>query len=447
MSKQELFIIFITISIWIASLRRPFYGISYFYFYFALTYNDIFHSVRFLRPLFVTPLIILISILFFQKRKLEFAPPFILVALFFLWMCLSRMTNGYNLWGVKETEHFFKIVIYLFLLTNVIDTKEKLKFFIWIMIIAYADLSFVGRYYDVAAPYFMNRNRFAFHLVGVIAFTAIFVLYEKGKLQKLEAVGYFMIILFGIAGSHSRGGYLAAGLVFVLLIVNNFNFKKLPLLIIPVIIILSRVSSVHWERLFSMTLDPEQSGTGGQRFALWSAGLRMILLNPIFGVGLGESDFQFSQYANLEELEKVGGNIGFEVIQIHNLTLQIGSEMGLVGLGLFLSIVLLGFRDIWQTVKICKQNEKIDYLKYLAYGIGISLAGLLTAGQFGNQGYTIMLYTTICLAYCIKKIVLRENESILKGVPVEDEPIIPAQWEIPFRSAVFIVFTYMSLRL
>ena len=450
MSKQEIFLITVTIVVWLTTIRKPVYGVAYFYFYFALMFVNIFESLKTFKPLVVAPLIALFSILFVQRNKLTYAPQIIIAAIILAWMFFSRAANGLEPWKGFEIDGFLKIVIFLFLVTNVINTKEKLMFFIWIMVIAYADLAFVARYNEVTAPYHMNRNIFGFSLVGAVAFPAVLLIYETRKLRMVEALCYFMIIVFSIAGTNSRGCYLGLFAIFILLaivLLRKSEIWKLVMITISIVFILSMVSIVHWERWSTISTDPEQGGTGGQRIALWYSGLRMISSNPVFGVGAGESGPSFAKYATYEERQRVGGRHISESIKPHNTIIQFGAETGIIGLGLLFTMIYLSFRDIWQARKICSQNDKLLHLRYLADALGIALIGLLVAGQFANRAYDLQFFTILALACCLKKIILREHQGITSGKPVASEPVIPVKWEVPFRTIMLIVFTYMSLRL
>lgn len=449
MSKQELFLIVLTLGVFVVSLRNPFYGVSYFYLYYALEYNRLFISLRsLLKPLFVTPVIVLVSLIFLQKKKIVFAPQVISLAIFFLWMCLSRLMNGLGVWTGEEIDPFFKIVFFIFLVTNVIDTKEKLKFYIWIGIIVYAVLAYVARYNDMSSPYyFTNKNHFGFSIVGAIAFPIMFTMVEKSYPRKLEAVCYTMILLFALAGTNSRGAYLGLITIFVLLIFNDFNYKKIIVVALPVIFILTRISTQHWERFGSISTDVDQGGTGGQRIALWGNAIRMMFSNPIFGIGSGEAGLEFANYATLEEMARVGGKVGEENIKVHNMSLQLGAELGVIGLALFLFIIFLSIRDLWKARKLCKKNNNLRHLKYLVDGVGIAIIGLLITGQFGNYGYNLQFYMTVGLGYCVKSIVFKTQKNYLDGQSVDDKPVIPVKWEMPFRLLAFLIFAYMSLRL
>ncbi|MBI5142722.1 MAG: O-antigen ligase family protein [Nitrospirae bacterium] len=450
MGKQELFLITLTVCTWLWSFKDPIYGLSYFYLYFVLEYNYLYVELRSIRPLFVTPLFALASLMLSAKKRLVLAPQFKMMVAFFIWMCLSRMVNGYEVWEGEYIDHYFKGLFFFLLLTNAVDTREKLVFILWIMVIAYADLAYVSKYYGRLAPYFfLDKNNYAFSLVGALIYPVVFSTDDDADwLRKLEGMGYFLLLLYGIAGSNSRGGYVGViGIFVAMLIFRLVNFKKLLWIILPVAIALANVSSVHWERFGTISADKEQGGTGGQRLALWSSAGRMVYGNPVFGVGSGESPNLFNQYSTFAEQLKVGGkDIGQEIIKVHNMILQIASETGLVGISLFILIALRTFRDVIATRKICGKSSGMMSIRRIADGVGIAFIGLMFAGQFSNFGYDIQLYTTSCLAYCVKSIAIREQEGGAETQKTFVETLTTKRWGVYARGMIFLVFTYMSLR-
>lgn len=449
MGKQEIFLITLTICTWLWSFKDPIYGLSYFFLYFVLEYNYLYVELRSIRPLFVTPLIALVSQLTSGGKRLILAPQFKLMVAFFAWMCLSRLVNGFDVWEGEYIDHYFKGLFFFLLLINTVNTSEKLVFILWIMVIAYADQAYVSNYYGRYAPYFfIDKNNYAFSLVGALIYPVVFSTDEKADwIRKLEGMGYFLLLLYGIAGSNSRGGYVGVmGVFAAMLVFRLVNFKKMLLIIIPVVIALANVSSVHWERFETISTDKEQGGTGGQRLALWSTAGRMVYGNPVFGVGSGESPNLFNQYSTFAEQLRVGGkNVGQEVIKVHNMTLQIASETGIVGITLFALIVLRTFKDVFATRRMCGNREDMKFLRRIADGIGITFIGMMFAGQFANFGYDIQFYTTSCLAYCVRSIAAGKLEGAPEPQKTFVETLTTTRWGVYVRGMIFVIFTYMSV--
>jgi len=103
------------------------------------------------------------------------------------------------------------------------------------------------------------------------------------------------------------------------------------------------------------------SGFGG-RADLWIYSIKTALSHPFLGVGFGSIV-----------------NLGPQMFP-HNIYLLVAAEMGLIGLGLFLFIILSCLKDEWNLLKIVqdKWTEGI-ILGILGYTV------FLLAGQFFGQ--------------------------------------------------------------
>lgn len=448
MSKQELLIIAASVLVWGWTIKKPLIGISYFYLYYALLYNYLFTALRPFKILIITPTAAFFSLIAIHRNKLIIPAHIKWMIAFFICMCASRYFNGYDIFTGEEIDPYFKLIIFLVLLANTIDTRQKLIFFIWVMILSYSDLATVARYFDrLSAYYFLDRNNFAFSLVGTISIPIIFALHQKEWLRKGEAVAYFIILLYGIAGTDSRGGYM--GLITVFLALFLLNLKKpknFIILLIPIVLVLLNVSAIHWQRFGTIAGD-HTGGTGGQRLALWATATRMMRAHPFLGVGSGESGPLFPEYGTFESQLRVGGHIGEESIKIHNMTLQLGAETGFIGLGIFLTIVILSLLNLHHARRICKSHPELVSAKYLVDALGVSIYGLLISGQFANFGYNYQLYTLLTLAFCMKHILLKEKGSGEHTAKTLETPIIvPPQYAVIGRALFLAFITYINLK-
>ena len=99
--------------------------------------------------------------------------------------------------------------------------------------------------------------------------------------------------------------------------------------------IVNRISSLN------ALVDDEKQKDGSltQRVNFYSQAAKFILKNPIFGTGLGNWKIK-SIDTNKENI------IGYMVpYHVHNDYLEIATEIGLVGLFIYLAILFLGFKD------------------------------------------------------------------------------------------------------
>ena len=135
--------------------------------------------------------------------------------------------------------------------------------------------------------------------------------------------------------------------------------------------------------------DLGSSGSG--RSDLWTIGLRMVEDKPVTGVGAGNFPVSSIHY-----LIEPGTIVRDELVvdvpkETHNIYLQVLSELGLVGLTLFLAIIVLLPVERAQG-SACVPPERAHVLETLARGLVLALVALLVASAFTTEVYSKQLY-------------------------------------------------------
>jgi O-antigen ligase len=121
------------------------------------------------------------------------------------------------------------------------------------------------------------------------------------------------------------------------------------------------------------TLSQYQSEeTWAGRWELWDAAFRMILSDPFLGVGVGNFPYVAPTYSSFAAF--MNSEQGDGAATTHNIFLSMASELGLVGLALFMGVLFLAFRQAWTLVG-----------RGSALGVGL---------LFGLVAYTVMGLTT-----------------------------------------------------
>lgn len=403
MRKNEILLLTITGVVWLVTLGgRSFVGLVYYQFYTALQLMHVFAQYRPFRIPFTTSLLVLISLL--MSKKFFFSRQIKLMTAFFGVMCLSRLVNGLDVMGHPYMTLYYKIIFAHLIITGAIDNKEKLKFFIWVLIISNTALAFLTHYLQTfQAYYWMDKNDFGAGLVAAIAFPLIYVFDEPKIINKAELLFYMMILLYGVLVSQSRGAFLALMVVTSLVFFNNFTPKKMLLFFLVGAVLFAKFYPTAIKRYESIMHEAEErTGTGGQRIGAWLTAINMMKDKPIFGIGPGEFPDNFMNYAHQKAREKIG--FGHEKINTHSTYFQVGAETGFIGLSIFFFIILTCYKDIIRAIKLCRNDPALSDLQPISIGIGISLTGYLAAGVFLNYGYNVLLYTLIALTVTVNKL-------------------------------------------
>ncbi len=178
---------------------------------------------------------------------------------------------------------------------------------------------------------------------------------------KLTARFGLLLAIIGLAVSFSRGAYLAALSMILLILVTNL--RRITPLILSLIAAVSLIPEAIILRFLSISDTAEFSVT--QRFEAWDLAIQAILDSPLVGRGCGI--LPFWEYVQ---------SFGLNVPHAHNLILQILVEGG------FIALFLLA----WAAIKLLQNS--MDLLAHskkthlhgvciLAFGVAFVVYGMV----------------------------------------------------------------------
>lgn len=341
-------------------------------------------------PLFSTILIILnrnylTKIFRFHKKILvAFGAMYI-----WIWVCtlLSNFQVTALTYTLKYSTYFFVFISFLTITFNHKNMRFYYRVIFQLMnliaVLGFVELFFPNlwifkllkypSFYPQIGSILQNPNQFGV-LMAVGAILAL-ILYHKKFIFKLELYISEILFLVSIAISASRNAWLVFLLgMFLLLLYRIINLKQMILIVSCFLLcILSYPTSTYKvglgdsqifplfnlvnqsfnsndiERNISkpkltvksnVTSDikPKKSnpqGTALSRFALWTSAINEIVKRPIAGIGLGV----FVEHIGV----KVFGAKGFHA---HNIFLNVGVELGIPGLLIFINFLARVFSKI-----------------------------------------------------------------------------------------------------
>jgi len=212
---------------------------------------------------------------------------------------------------------------------------------------------------------FGNPNFFAGYIIVCLPiFFSMFLTERKGwKLLFGFSVLLLLLNLYFTATRGAWGGFIFSFLIFVMLYSKqiarerwqNFWKGKLKFLIPLFLILVLHFGLMSIERLL-----------------IWRDTLVMGLNNPV-GVGIGAFHIYFPRYAS-KELLKILPQDKFIVNYTHNEFLEIWSETGLIGIGIFIWTIFAFFA---QGRLLLKENSALESQKILTVGWLASSAAIL----------------------------------------------------------------------
>jgi O-antigen ligase len=302
-----------------------------------------------------------------NRRKIFFPVSSGVMAAFIVWGSISLFWAASLKLGLQDTQTYvLRFVVFLLLLTSEIKTKSNLNTLMKILalngwIYALSGLySLFSQGYEAGSRlqiFSENENTTA----SILLVTSLGVLWNALRpskklavFNKIAAVVFIAITIALTGFSGSRGGAisLAVALLLFLLFRSTRSYGMLGMLIILCgLLIAPFVFNTTIERFISS----DHGTTLGGREILWDAAWRVIVDRPILGVGIGNSGLAISPYLNIVLTQSTNPP------SLHNPILTIWSELGPIGLVLYMGIMVSA---IWSFIRsyILSKTKNITWL-------------------------------------------------------------------------------------
>ncbi len=311
---------------------------------------------------------------------------------------------------------FIRVVLMFIVMVNVIKTETRLRGLMllsvgigfYLSVVAF-NLYQAGKFkvegYRVSVELggmFGNPNELATHFVMFLPVSVALAISSKKIVWK---VLYYIASAFMVAGvlvTFSRGAFLGliiSGFVFALKVGRNQRFKVVVLSTIISAIFLAAAPGGYGLRVLSILIPGlDEVGSSDQRKELLIQSIIVTLRNP-WGVGM--NGFTLGSAHNL---------------QTHNAFTQVSSELGIIGLVLYLLILISPIRRLGAIERECFASKNFNWIYYLSIGVQVSIIAYMVASFFGSFAYNWFVYFPIAYAIAIRRIYAVEKDKQNKTV-------------------------------
>jgi O-antigen ligase len=202
-------------------------------------------------------------------------------------------------------------------------------------------------------------------------------------LARPAALGAAALCAAGIFLTGSRGGLIALAVALAAFIVVGARWRG-RLLVVAVIVAVAGVG--YYNNVASPELRAHVSsvGSGAGRLDLWQVGWRMVEANPVEGVGAGNFRVSSVHYLLQPGAIDRGQFIVGTPKAAHNTYLQIWSELGIIGLALFLLVVALCLYCTFKAVHAFARKGD-PTMEMIARALFVAMAGVLASDFFVSR--------------------------------------------------------------
>jgi len=326
-------------------------------------------------------------------------------------MIASTATAVWKGQAIDTSIEFAKTCIFYFLIVNLLDTKPRLKGFLWLYLLCIGFMAVSSLYlYFTGNPYirmgiqratgisktFEDPNAVAMNLVLAFPFLFIFAKEEGFWLKSLRIllilVSASTIILTG-----SRAGMVVL-IIFAFIFSLRSKRKVLALAITLVLLLLAwTLMPLQYQERFLTLFKPElnESATASAqgRIVGLKMGVKIFLDHPLLGVGAGNFPTAWALLYSGE-----GPRVW---MQPHNMLGQLLAELGLIGFLAFVFFLFVAFRQIFVSRRRIRGDP---WFLFYSKAIEISLWLLLISGLFGHNLYRYNWYFLAALAVVLDQL-------------------------------------------
>jgi O-antigen ligase len=355
--------------------------------------------------------------------------------IFMIWIILSTLTH--TTVSMPVFINVARVLIPYFLFSSILKTRKQVSLIVWLFIILGAVAAVYGIYqfkfnigiYDRGikriVSFFDNPNAFGVSLTILIPLVLGKLMNKKNKpLVKLILLALLAFIMAGVVISYSRSGFIGFIAGIFLFVVLYFRAEKkivagvvaIFLLLIMIDIFPSHAKYTMWARMRTVTRAKSANELDSGRAQTNKAGIKMMLKNPVFGVGLGGFTHNYRRLAAGSSDIRI---VSEHALVAHNLYVQIGSQLGVCGLLIFFWFILSVMKDlIWTRQQLAENPE--DEMRILAVSLQVAVIVFLLCGFLSGILFNKGMWMLLPLSAAIKRIIAREkNPNFKEGNKIE----------------------------
>ena len=252
-----------------------------------------------------------------------------------------------------------------------------------------------------------DPNYLAAGIVPSLAMAVGLAVGVRSALARIALAAMGVILVLGLGATESRGGLIAAVVATAAAIVVA---KRGRILVIAFVAIMVGVVAV-W---FAATPDAYKRVTqtadkGNGRSSLWVVGGRIFKDHPIAGVGLENYRVYAPRYVSGPGELTFVNFIAERPHVVHNVYLQTMVEVGLVGLGLFLAVILSSLAAALRAARRYESRGDTDSAAF-ARAVFVALLAALVASFFISNGNGFQIWVLLALGPMLLRLAEREED-------------------------------------
>jgi probable O-glycosylation ligase (exosortase A-associated) len=314
----------------------------------------------------------------------------------------------------REWDRFMKIQLIMFTNLMVMKNRTRLDALVWTIVLSFGFYGVKGGLWAIMtggvhrvqgpeASFIEDNNHLAVALNMTIPLMRYLQLNASSKYIRLGLGGAMALTMMAVVCSYSRAGFLALGVVVLLLWLKSRKKVLLGIVLASCLAAILTFMPQQWLDRMHTINEYQEDGSAQGRLNAWQFAMNLANDHPIVGGGFRTFTTDlFRQYAPNPDDHHEAHSIYFEIL----------AEQGYPGLLMFL---LLGF-VAWRSAAVMRRqvrgDPKLQWAGDLMSMVQVSIAAYACGGAFVSLAYFDYPYHLIVLVILTKTVVrMSERDS------------------------------------
>ncbi len=331
---------------------------------------------------------------------------------------------------------FFKIIIISLLMTILIATPDQFRLTLWVIAWSLGfETAKQGWGQLVLNPGGMNinthvmlgdNNGVALGMMMLVPMLMALARTASGRLERY--IHYFVMVgvVYRGISTYSRGGFIAATIVFLLTLWRSeHKIRTILATALVAFVVFSVMPQRFWDRMDTIAASTEESGrdaSAQSRVYFWGLAVKIANDHPITGVGPNAFRFALPGYDQTGEGMRAAHSSWFGVL----------ADLGYPGLFLFAAIAASAIASCQRISSAARRSGATDLAAY-AVNLQTSVIVFCVGGAFLSAHYLELWWHVIALTITLGLVQARMSERAVAAapsaahVPQAAMPVIPAK--------------------
>ena len=348
-----------------------------------------------------------------QPKRMPVTPVTVTLVLMVLWMTASTYFAIDIAVSLGMWERVIKIVFMVFVALYLLHTKQHVQVLIWILAGSIAFYGIKGglftlskggqfRVYGPPGSFIEENNALALATIMTIPLLCYAFLQAGKHWARWGLLAAMVLCGVSVLGSHSRGGLVAIVIMLAFLWWKSRGKFVTSLVFVLLVSVAIGFMPEKWLDRMHTIETYEKDPSAMARINAWDAAFNVAKDRPFGGGFEMGSASVFARYAPDPSVPCAAHSIYFQVL----------GEHGFPGLGLFLLLWLLVWRDTSWIISQSRSQNELGWASDLARMIQVSLVGYFVGGAFLSLAYYDVPYNLLIAVVLTRILVEKELKSL-----------------------------------